>query len=432
MPAIVMEVKTAERHPNASALHVYGMEAPGFERLQIIANAEELYAVGDRVAVALVDSILKDGTKIKPTKLRGLLSYGLALEQVTQPVGHDLSATYCQQSVATIVSLQKWPSIELLSNVRRSLNLLGIAPKVTYRAKVKLDGTNAGVQICSDGRVAAQSRTQVITPKNDNMGFAHWVSQNLECFTQMVGNEHITLFGEWCGKGIQKRTSISQIDRKIFVLFAMQLGGVEGIPSRLIVDPDEIAQRVPQHPDIFVLPFWGEPIVLDFGHPEQVAAAIARINQVVASIEQTDPWVQDTFGKAGLGEGLVLYVEALEPDTLPLAFSDLMFKAKGEKHQVVKTRQPVQIDPEVAKNIDEFVQLFITPARLEQGLSVACNGQLDMQQMGAFLKWLVTDVQKESAAELEASQLTWKAVNKAVMNAGRSWYREQVEFQSFS
>ena len=50
--------------------------------------------------------------------------------------------------------------------------------------------------------------------------------------------------------------------------------------------------------------------------------------------------------------------------------------------------------------------------------------------MGPFLKWLVADVQKESVAELEASDLTWKAVGKAVMNAGRAWYRQQVDSQS--
>jgi hypothetical protein len=48
-----------------------------------------------------------------------------------------------------------------------------------------------------------------------------------------------------------------------------------------------------------------------------------------------------------------------------------------------------------------------------------------MAKIGAFLQWFTADVQKESAAELEAAQLTWKDVNKAVMNAAKKWYQEK-------
>jgi RNA ligase len=89
------------------------------------------------------------------------------------------------------------------------LKLVEETPTITSRAKVKLDGTNGGVQIFADGRVAAQSRTQIITPESDNLGFATWVSQNIDYFTQLASPEHATLFGEWCGQGIQKRTAIS-------------------------------------------------------------------------------------------------------------------------------------------------------------------------------------------------------------------------------
>ena len=110
------------------------------------------------MAVALTDSMLKDGTKIKPTKLRGVYSYGMALGKVEAAIGSDLSAIYCQKTVAESVQIQSWPSIELLYNLRRSLEALGETPKLTYRAKIKLDGTNGGVQIFTDGRVAVQSR----------------------------------------------------------------------------------------------------------------------------------------------------------------------------------------------------------------------------------------------------------------------------------
>ena len=63
MPVIAMEVKTAQNHPQADALRVYIFEAPGCESVQIIANLENIYSVGDIVAVALTDSVLKTARK---------------------------------------------------------------------------------------------------------------------------------------------------------------------------------------------------------------------------------------------------------------------------------------------------------------------------------------------------------------------------------
>ena len=41
--------------------------------------------------------------------------------------------------------------------------------QVTYGAKVKLDGTNGGVQVSTHGEVIAQSRNQIITTEDDNI-----------------------------------------------------------------------------------------------------------------------------------------------------------------------------------------------------------------------------------------------------------------------
>ncbi|MCU0569125.1 MAG: hypothetical protein MUF49_21435 [Oculatellaceae cyanobacterium Prado106] len=426
MTVMVMEVKTAEKHPNAESLNLYQMSAPGCDRLQIIANQDRVYQVGDRVAVAMIDAVLKDGTKIKATKLRGLSSYGMALGTVDDPVGSDLSKIYCQPAIAQNVQLQRWPSVELLYNVRRSLQAVEATPQVTYRAKVKLDGTNAAVQIFPDGRVAAQSRSQVITPEDDNMGFAKWVSQNLDYFAALAQTDHLTIFGEWCGKGIQSRAAISQIDRRVFVIFAMQVIGAIDKVARLEIGSDQIATSLPSHPDIYVLPFYGSTIDLDFGDSEQLEGAIATLNQMVDDVEQVDPWVKETFGIEGIGEGLVFYPQA-DTQVERLEYAELLFKAKGEKHQSVKVKKPVQVNPETVKSIDEFVHLFVTPSRLEQGVTEACKGQFDMVQIGAFLKWFTLDVQKESVAELEAAQLTWKDVNKAITNAAKDWYQTKAK-----
>ena len=320
----------------------------------------------------------------------------------------------------------KWPSIELFHNLRRTLAAVEVSPQLTYRAKVKLDGTNAAVQVSPSGQVVAQSRSRVITPNQDNMGFARWLEGCKDRFAAYAQAEHMTVFGEWCGRGIQGRTAISKIDRSIFVVFAIQFGGVEGELSRLEIDPEKIVDCLQDHPDVYVLPFYGEAIALDFSDEDGLKGAIANLNAEVEAVETVDPWVKATFGIEGLGEGLVLYPTNLT-QVGPLTFSDLLFKAKGLKHQVVKSKKPVQLDPEVAKSIDEFVTLFVTTNRLEQGLTEVCKGQLEMSKIGAFLKWLTLDVQKESVAELETAALTWKDVNKAVTKAAREWFLAKVK-----
>lgn len=427
MTVMAMEVIGAEKHPNAHALRLYKMKAANKE-VEIIANLDCIYELGDIVAIALPGSILKDGTKIKPTKLRGMYSYGMALDKVGAEIGQDLTDLYCQLEASTKVKqlpFIKWTSIELLHNVKRELDARNQAFQLTYRAKVKLHGTNAGVQITPSGEIAAQKRSQIITSEADNAGFAAWVEKNCSYFSQLKGDSHITIFGEWCGSNIQKGVAISQLKRKVFAVFAIQYGGVGEEIAKLEIRPEVIRERLPLHEDVFVLPYYGQPVDLDFGDAKQLQAAADTISQMVEAVEKIDPWVKDNFGIEGVGEGLVMYPEVdsiVERDR----YTQLIFKAKGEKHQVVKTKKAAQVEPEVAQNIDEFVELFVTEARLQQALTEACNNKLSMKQMGQFLKWISLDIHKESEAELTAANLTWKQVNKSVNSAARKWYINKV------
>ncbi len=80
--------------------------------------------------------------------------------------GQDIPTPEIQASEVRLleqqITSQKWPSIELLHNLYRHFQILEVAPQIQYRAKIKLDGTNAGVQIFPDGTVVAQSRTKII------------------------------------------------------------------------------------------------------------------------------------------------------------------------------------------------------------------------------------------------------------------------------
>ena len=93
----------------------------------------------------------------------------------------------------------------------------------------KIDGTNAAIQITPHnvealeygsnhpddfGFVIAQSRTRIITPDNDNAGFARWVEDNMGPLREVLGpGVH---YGEWWGQGIQRGYKQT---RKWFSLF---------------------------------------------------------------------------------------------------------------------------------------------------------------------------------------------------------------------
>lgn len=80
----------------------------------------------------------------------------------------------------------------------------------------KVNGTNAAVVIPEDDSgVFAQSRKKIITPGNDNFGFARYVAENEVLLKELLG--YGTHFGEWYGEGIQKNEL--GITGKRFMLF---------------------------------------------------------------------------------------------------------------------------------------------------------------------------------------------------------------------
>ncbi len=302
-----------------------------------------------------------------------------------------------------------------------------------------MHGTNAGVQVRKDGSIVAQSRTTELTDGNDNAGFAKWVSSNEDLWKKvqfcLCGNpdtcykyekcfngtsDGLVIFGEWSGPGIQKGVALSQIPKRVFAVFAARYIGDD--LDVLIVEPEELQALVGHIPDTYVLP-WHTSFEVDLNASgEDLLPVVEEINKCVHLIEVNDPWVESTFGVKGTGEGIVLYPSSKEHLGLK-NFNNLVFKAKGEKHKNIKTAAPAQLNAEAAASIDQFVDMVLTEARLEQG----AGGVYEMKSVAKFLAWVSADVQKETQDELEASGLTWDQVSKAVTNKARAWYLVQAK-----
>jgi len=322
-----------------------------------------------------------------------------------------------------------WPEIEGFHNVRKSVQkypeLLGGSTTVKYRAKVKLHGTNAAVQVRGD-KVLAQSRTQIIGPGSDNAGFAAWVESNAEQWKATAAGRPMIFFGEWCGPGIMKGVAVNKIPSKVFAVFAAAYIPVED-DSDLIVTPSVLRHHLTNAPlGVYVLPWYGlEPLIPMLEAPEVVQPILDQINAAVSRVEARDPWVKEEFGIEGTGEGLVFYPMGKTRK----GFSDLSFKAKGEKHKIVAKSAPAQLDPSVAASVDAYAEMVLTDARLEQGAQAASGGPLTYEKrlIGPFLAWICKDVEKETEAEREASGLAWKQVQKVISDKARGWYVENAE-----
>jgi len=80
----------------------------------------------------------------------------------------------------------------------------------------KIDGTNAQVIIAEDGvTIAAGSRNRLITPEDDNYGFARWVQEHRDELLLLGPGRH---FGEWWGSGIQRGYGLTGGEKR-FSLF---------------------------------------------------------------------------------------------------------------------------------------------------------------------------------------------------------------------
>lgn len=326
-----------------------------------------------------------------------------------------------------------WPDIESFHNVRRTMvkhsdlfaSVVGNTKAVTYRSKVKLHGTNAGIRVTSNGQVFALSRSSVITPTNDNAGFAKWVEGRADQLAKLAVRGDIVVYGEWCGPGIQKQVAVNKIPDKTFAIFAVRFEGAlkdwEGLevePSSLRLFCVDGAHVLPWHND-------GEETAIVWTDPADTLELTANeITERVSDVERCDPWVKDIFGIDGVGEGLVFY-----PVSHPghNAFKHLCFKAKGDKHQVVARAKAAQIDPSIAANIAAFADMVTTEARLEQGARAVADGELTFEtsNIPAFLKWINADITKETGAELEASGLEQKEALRACIDRARKWYLQR-------
>lgn len=336
----------------------------------------------------------------------------------------------------------KFPSIDqfrtIVSNVSKQSTFTGLdengnalydqsikKPILTFEGTVKLHGTNAGVAYNELEGMWVQSRENIITPQNDNAGFAFFVESKSEVFMDLffkirqkeklnLTKNTIIIYGEWAGKGIQKGVAISEISKSFFIFGVKVKPREESQVSYWV----EYAYLNLDDPNIWnIKEFQTYKIDIDFNKPE---LSQNKMIQITSEVEEQCP-VASYFGHSGIGEGVVWNCN--------YNGSSYTFKVKGEKHSKSKVKTIKQVDDEKIQKCLNIAEKVTPSWRLEQGITEIFNllngGQIERKGIGNYLKWVMTDVLKEESDIISKNGLEPKDIGKYVSEIARNYFFEQ-------
>ncbi|ASD50537.1 RNA ligase [Acidovorax phage ACP17] len=330
------------------------------------------------------------------------------------------------------MAFEKFPSIGQFSVVCKSVrDNAGYhnenPPVLTATGTVKLHGTNAAV--CTDGKTTwLQTRERILPENESHMGFREFYTRNKEEFARMfdrirevrgdVDNEHIQIYGEWAGNGIQKGVGLVHC-KKFFAVFAISTGTGENVkhwsPKRIAAFFPGLADWLGSEEIVSIMDFPNWELEIDFNKPTLVQNTLVDLTMAV---EAECPVAKARLGDQEhgelIGEGIVWSIETPRHGLQ-------RFKVKGEKHSTSKVKTIASVDPELVKSIDEFVEYAATEARMSQGIDKLREMGLDPEErknIGAYVKWVVGDALREemetlAASGLEAGQVTGEIGKRA-------------------
>lgn len=315
-------------------------------------------------------------------------------------------------------------------------------PKMRFTGHVKLHGSNASVvKYAADStEFVPQSRERILSIQSDNYGFAFYMKEYVgddvvgEMFNyveQRCKDLHIkpvyplTIYGEWCGKGIQKNVAIANCD-KMFVIFGVRMGIEEDAGGHPIgwFNMSKLPDIAQSNVRVYSIgEFGGFEVEVDFANPAETSDQLEAYTKDVENLCPVGKW----FGFDGIGEGIVWQPSGDEGSCF--ANPRYWFKVKGEKHKENTKRKETAVDIERLNSIQEIVNEFLNEARLERGISFLneAGHALDKKSTGHFVKFVVADIQKDAAADLVSAELEPKDISSCASKKVSKWYMAHIE-----
>lgn len=361
---------------------------------------------------------------------------------MTTPDSYKFHSTgQFRQVVKNIQTQTKFKGFDTEGNA--IIDELAISPKIDYIGTVKLHGTNGSIVLEEDDVISFHSKNNLLgyldngsfTLLSDNAEFAQTMLRRYDSVLEVVENAKrlvkevtgvdlrpIKISGEWCGSGIQKGVGISYLPKKSFFIFGIKAGATDQTIKQgwLPVEYTSNLTSVETELDSIyaIADFPVKEITIDFQNA--VYSQNTLIEHTMAAESECpvskDLGLVDSEGNPQrLGEGYVW-----TPKDINYCWdSGNWFKTKGEKHSVSKVKTLASVCPEKLNSIKEFVDYAATINRFEQGLSEVGK---DSSLIGKFIGWVSSDINKEEADTLEASNLTMKDVGKVLTTKAREWY----------
>lgn len=325
--------------------------------------------------------------------------------------------------------------IKEVTKAFRSHNIFNFPP-LTFIGTVKLHGTNASVYSdLSQNNFVVQSKNNIITPEQDNFGFAQAITQHKDMFVplfekikQIVGdyeNKTAVVYGEWCGANVQPGVALAHLPT-MFVAFGIKI--VENKQESWlsyeqfneVMNTNKQALQEQRIFNIYDFPTF--KLEIDFNNPKIVQNKLVDITM---DVEKQCP-VGKYFGVSGIGEGVVWKNITPHPAVENL---NLFFKVKGKEHSVSHVTSLAMVDTEKVKNIAEFVEKVVTENRLKQGLEYLAEQHLPANQenIKTFISWVVKDCFKEEKDMVIESNLQEKDVAQSVAIKAKDWFLSKID-----
>jgi hypothetical protein len=306
-----------------------------------------------------------------------------------------------------------------------------VKPTLTFYGSVKLHGTNAGVAYNKNLGMWTQSRNNAFTldQADSHFGFTFFVNRNKEIFQEFfdkIAKEHnvpdhkaIVIYGEWAGKGVQKKVAISEIEKSFFI-FGIKIYSPNPEEKSIWVEHEGFSSNDNRIYNILDFPTF--KIDIDFNSPKFAQNALGEFTD---EVEKECP-VSKQLGVSGIGEGVVW--------TTIYEGNKHTFKVKGEEHNGAKDnnkkKKVPEISPEKMNSIQDFVNYAVTQGRFNQGLHevfVVNNEEPDVKGTGKLLSWIVKDIMAEEMDVMNENNLEPKDVNKYISNKARKMFFEYLD-----
>lgn len=291
-------------------------------------------------------------------------------------------------------------------------------PVLNYIGTCKLHGTCSSIVFDQDTKeIYYQTRERICTVENDNAGFARYFTELFSSHSELIYQlfspfvifgQKVVIYGEWCGKGIQKGVAIAELP-KMFVIFAVR-AGENWVPKLKWKDV-----KFPQYSIYNIQDYKTYNLTIDFNHPELVQNDIVKI---VEEVEKECP-VGKAFGVSGIGEGCVWTCN--DPEYQDGRF---WFKTKGSLHSVTHCKTIASIDVEAVKNIQEFISNVVTENRCQQSITKLreAHKPLDRTSIGDFIRWIYHDIVKEESDVAKASNIDLNKIGGEIAKAAKTWF----------